>query len=37
MNITRDVMEMVAQGMSVDRIRAAIERDYEHYGPSTGP
>ncbi len=35
MDITRDVMGMLEQGGSLKEIRAAIDRDYSRFGPST--
>jgi len=36
-DITRDVMQMYAEGKPIAEIYAAIEARYSVYGPSTGP
>ena len=35
MDITRDVMRTLEQGQPLRDIRAAIDRDYSRFGPST--
>ncbi len=35
MDITRDVMHMLDEGNAVKTIRAAIEKKYSKYGPTT--
>lgn len=35
MDITRDVMRMLDEGKPLKEIRAAVEKTYSKYGPST--
>ena len=35
MDITRDVMHMLDEGKPMKEIRAAIEKKYSKYGPTT--